>query len=93
MFYTRYDYEECKTEDANQVMKHLEALLVGGGFVGKTYSSGKKSYKVDKADNFSYVDPIDNSVAKNQVSSIIVKNVSSQVRFLMAYWELGYWKR
>lgn len=65
-------------------MKHLEALLVGDAFVGKTYSSGKKSYKVAKADNFSYVDPIDNSVAKNQVSAIIVKHISSQVRFLMA---------
>lgn len=65
-YFTRYDYEEVETEGANQLMQHLEALIASDSFVGKSYTSGSKTYKVAKADNFSYVDPIDNSVAKNQ---------------------------
>ncbi|ENN77623.1 phosphoglucomutase [Dendroctonus ponderosae] len=65
-YFTRYDYEECETESANQLMQHLEALIADGSFVGKSFCSGGKSYTVAKADNFSYVDPIDNSVANNQ---------------------------
>lgn len=67
-YFTRYDYEEVETEGANQLMQHLEALIASDSFVGKSYTSGSKTYKVAKADNFSYVDPIDNSVAKNQVN-------------------------
>lgn len=63
----RYDYEECDSEDANKMMQHLESLLDSKDFVGKSYCSSYKTYTVDKADNFSYVDPIDHSVAKNQV--------------------------
>lgn len=64
---TRYDYEECDSESANKMIAHLESLIAGNAFVGKSYSSGGKTYVVQKADNFSYVDPIDNSLAKNQV--------------------------
>lgn len=48
-------------------MQHLEGLLDSKDFIGKSFSSNCKTYTVDKADNFSYVDPIDHSVAKNQV--------------------------
>lgn len=65
----RYDYEECETEAANKMMAHLQNLLADDAkaIVGKSYSSESKSYVIKKADNFSYVDPIDQSVAKNQV--------------------------
>ncbi|KAK9739904.1 Phosphoglucomutase/phosphomannomutase, alpha/beta/alpha domain III [Popillia japonica] len=47
---------------------HLQNLLADDAkaIVGKSYSSESKSYVIKKADNFSYVDPIDQSVAKNQ---------------------------
>lgn len=48
-------------------MAHLELLISTNALIGKSYSSEGKTYVVDKADNFSYVDPIDNSIAKNQV--------------------------
>lgn len=65
----RYDYEECETEAANMMMQHLESLIADDGkyIVGKTFSSEGKTYIVSKADNFSYIDPIDNSFTKNQV--------------------------
>ncbi|KAJ8953689.1 hypothetical protein NQ314_007297 [Rhamnusium bicolor] len=66
-YFTRYDYEECDTDAANLMMHHVEQLIGCSSFVGKTYTSSGKSYTVRKADNFSYVDPIDNSVAKKSV--------------------------
>ena len=41
----------------------LQSYNVGKVF---TASSGGKTFEVSKADNFEYVDPIDNSVTKNQ---------------------------
>lgn len=66
--FCRYDYEECDSESANKMMDHLENLISSGNVVGKEFSSGDKVYVVKVADNFSYVDPIDKSVAKNQVT-------------------------
>ncbi|XP_060533837.1 phosphoglucomutase [Cylas formicarius] len=75
-YFTRYDYEECETQPANEMMKQLEGLIASGTLVGKSYSAGNKTYKVEKADNFSYVDPIDNSVAKNQGIRILFEDGS-----------------
>ncbi|CAG2234334.1 pgm [Mytilus edulis] len=59
-FYTRYDYEN--SDD--------------GSLKGQTFSSGGKSYKVAITDNFSYTDPIDKSVSKNQGLRIIFEDDS-----------------
>jgi len=59
-FFTRYDYEEVDSAAANSMMKHLEQVI--------TSAAGQKfgAYTVEKADNFEYKDPIDQSVSKNQ---------------------------
>ncbi|KAL1502091.1 hypothetical protein ABEB36_007288 [Hypothenemus hampei] len=75
-YFTRYDYEECETEGANLLIENLEKLLTEGTLVGKSYTAQGKSYKVAKADNFSYVDPIDNSVAQNQGIRILFEDGS-----------------
>nr|CAH7741078.1 unnamed protein product [Callosobruchus chinensis] len=75
-YFTRYDYEECDSDAANQMMTHLEKLIASSDFVGKTYTASKKSYTIEKADNFSYVDPIDKSVAKNQGIRILFSDGS-----------------
>lgn len=67
IFVLRYDYEECDCDAAASMMDHLENLLRSGSLIGKQFSSGGKSYTVSVADNFSYKDPIDNTVTKNQV--------------------------
>jgi phosphoglucomutase len=59
-YYTRYDYEGIDTEAANGLMAHLQARLAG--LPGSTLDG----YRVDYADNFSYTDPVDNSVSENQ---------------------------
>ncbi|KAF7287696.1 phosphoglucose mutase 1 [Rhynchophorus ferrugineus] len=75
-YFTRYDYEECETEGANQMMQRLEQLIASADFVGKSFTASGKTYTVAKADNFSYVDPIDNSVAKNQGIRVLFEDGS-----------------
>lgn len=59
-YYSRHDYEGIETDKANTLMENLGSLLPN--LVGKEY--GK--YKVKYADDFSYTDPVDGSVSKNQ---------------------------
>ena len=60
-FYSRYDYEGVDSESANKMMAHLQSVVDSskeGDAIG--------DFKVKVADNFTYTDPIDGSVAKNQ---------------------------
>ncbi|XP_030384942.1 phosphoglucomutase [Scaptodrosophila lebanonensis] len=70
-YFTRYDYEECALEPCNEMMATMEKSITAAGFVGKTFASGGKSYKVKEADNFSYTDPVDKSVATKQGLRIV----------------------
>jgi len=59
-YYTRHDYEAIASDTAKQLMTDLEAkssTLIGTELAGRT---------VTYADNFSYTDPVDNSVSSNQ---------------------------
>lgn len=59
-FYTRHDYEEIPTEQANALMQYLENQLAD--LPGKQFDGHRVSY----ADNFSYEDPVDHSLAQKQ---------------------------
>lgn len=61
-FFSRYDYEEVDSEGANQLMAHLRSQFQDPAFVGKKLGE----FEVAEADDFSYTDPIDGSVSKNQ---------------------------
>lgn len=69
-FYSRYDYEGLPTEDANGVMTHLRDNFVA--LTGKQF--GK--YTVATCDDFSYTDPVDASVSKNQGIRILFSDGS-----------------
>lgn len=45
----------------------LQQTMFDKAFVGQKFSSGDKTYEVEKADNFEYTDPVDGSVSKGQV--------------------------
>ncbi|KAB0791768.1 hypothetical protein PPYR_03568 [Photinus pyralis] len=75
-YFTRYDYEECESGDANKMMSHLESFIADPRATGKSFSSCGKTYVIKQADNFSYVDPIDDSVAKNQGIRILFEDGS-----------------
>jgi phosphoglucomutase len=64
-FYSRYDYEGLPIEVANGVVQHLRDNF--NSLAGKQF--GK--YTVKNCDDFSYTDPVDGSVSKNQGIRII----------------------
>ncbi len=69
-YYSRHDYESLPVQIANQIYNNLEELLPklkGDKFAGHT---------VIEADNFSYVDPIDQSICSNQGLRVILENNS-----------------
>ena len=66
--FSRYDYEECAGDPCNEMMNRLQDFVDNKDNIGKEFvAAGGKVYKVSKADDFEYTDPIDKSVAKNQV--------------------------
>jgi len=58
--YCRHDYEEVDSEVANGIMAHLREQLQD--LPGKSWGE----YTVKFADEFTYNDPVDHSVSKNQ---------------------------
>ncbi|PWN30333.1 putative phosphoglucomutase [Jaminaea rosea] len=61
-FFSRYDYEEVDSKGANELMAQLEKKFADPSFKGSKLGQ----FEVAEADNFSYTDPIDGSVSKNQ---------------------------
>jgi phosphoglucomutase len=59
-FYARHDYEGVDTDKANAVMEHVRGQLKA--LPGQSFGDQKISF----ADSFTYTDPIDGSVSKNQ---------------------------
>ncbi len=72
-YYSRHDYEDIPIDVAHDLYGRLELMLpklVGQEFAGQT---------VKTTDNFSYVDPIDGSIASNQGLRIILDDGSRVV--------------
>jgi len=63
----RYDYEKVDSAGADKMVDRLNAFIADKTTVGKEFTAAGKSFKVAKAEDFEYVDPIDKSVAKKQV--------------------------
>ncbi|QYZ67808.1 MAG: phosphoglucomutase [Gammaproteobacteria bacterium (ex Lamellibrachia satsuma)] len=59
-FYTRYDYEGIDKTAAEALMQHLRDHLTD------LPGNPLDDYSVDYADDFTYTDPVDGSVSKNQ---------------------------
>uniref|UniRef100_A0A0E0B8J4 phosphoglucomutase (alpha-D-glucose-1,6-bisphosphate-dependent) n=1 Tax=Oryza glumipatula TaxID=40148 RepID=A0A0E0B8J4_9ORYZ len=60
-FFSRYDYEECESESANKMMKHLRDVIAKSK-PGEKYGN----YTLQFADDFSYTDPVDGSTVSKQ---------------------------
>ncbi|KAJ1608653.1 phosphoglucomutase [Cryptosporidium canis] len=68
-YYTRFDYESVETEKADQFLKHLNSLMEDlPKLRGPHRLFGQK---VKFMDNFTYKDPVDGSVTKNQGIRIV----------------------
>ncbi|TAL51581.1 MAG: alpha-D-glucose phosphate-specific phosphoglucomutase [Methylovulum sp.] len=68
--YCRHDYEAVETAIANEIIEHLRKLVTD--MRGKTFGE----YVVKYADEFSYEDPVDGSISKNQGIRIGFENGS-----------------
>ncbi|MCK5829008.1 MAG: alpha-D-glucose phosphate-specific phosphoglucomutase [Methylococcales bacterium] len=68
--YCRHDYEAVDLDVANGIFDHLRSQL--SGLAGQKFSD----YTVKYADEFSYTDPVDNSVSHNQGIRIGFENGS-----------------
>ncbi|KAJ3117339.1 Phosphoglucomutase-2 [Phlyctochytrium bullatum] len=73
-FFSRYDYEEVDSKGASEMFKHLENLAVVDK--AKTLGLQLNGFTVSDSDNFTYTDPIDGSVSKNQGIRIIFSDGS-----------------
>jgi len=61
-YYTRYDYEGVTTEAGDALMDHLRSTLDSAP--GQSFHEGE--FKIQIAEEFTYTDPIDGSVASKQ---------------------------
>ncbi|XP_021826958.1 phosphoglucomutase, chloroplastic [Prunus avium] len=60
-FFSRYDYEECESAGANKMVDYLRELI-SSSKPGDKYGN----YVLQFADDFTYTDPVDGSVASKQ---------------------------
>jgi phosphoglucomutase len=72
-YYSRHDYEAIPSNIANQIFDNLTSMLEklkGNNFAGQL---------VKVADNFSYLDPVDDSISDNQGLRLILDDNSRVV--------------
>ena len=77
----RYDYEKVDSAGADKMVERLNAFIADKTTVGKEFTAAGKSFKVAKAEDFEYVDPIDKSVAKKQVCHALLLSGLRKVNF------------
>ncbi|KAF9258938.1 phosphoglucomutase [Marasmius fiardii PR-910] len=67
-YFSRYDYEEVSSDGAQKLVDALNKHLSESSLIKKEFSSTstKEKYAVKELSNFSYTDPVDKSVSKNQ---------------------------
>ncbi|KAG8845251.1 Phosphoglucomutase-2, partial [Serendipita sp. 411] len=65
-FFSRYDYEEVESDHAKKVVDLLNEGIDSKSLIGKKFASSTGEFVISEAFNFSYTDPIDGSVSKNQ---------------------------
>jgi len=64
-----YDYEKVDSAGADKMVERLNTFIADKANIGKEYRAGGKTLKIAKLEDFEYTDPIDQSVAKNQVEA------------------------
>lgn len=69
-------------------MRDLEAMITDKAFTNQKFAVGNNVYSVEKTDNFEYIDPVDGSVSRNQVSVssqflLIEMSLLSQIFYLL----------
>lgn len=79
----RYDYEKVDSAAADKMVERLNAFIADKATVGKEFTAAGKTFKVGKAEDFEYTDPIDKSVTKKQVGP------NSKIRYVRRVWNIS----
>ncbi len=87
----RFDYEGVDSRAAYSLMRDLEAVITDKAFTTQKFSVGNNIYSVEKADNFEYIDPVDGSVSRKQVSPTLRENMRDAVKTVML-WNIVHFK-
>ena len=66
-----------ESEPANQMIANLREMIDNKSLIGQTMGS----YTVSDMDDFSYTDPIDNSLSQRQVGSLKRGSITNQIVF------------
>ncbi|EGO22445.1 hypothetical protein SERLADRAFT_473267 [Serpula lacrymans var. lacrymans S7.9] len=84
-FFSRYDYEEVPSEGANKLVAQLDEAIKTSSFANTKHQSPstKQDYTIASVSNFSYTDPIDGSVSKNQ-GQVVLFDDGSRVVFRLS---------
>lgn len=64
----RFDYEGLEPRAAFYMMRDLESVILDKAFSSQKFAVGDHMYNVERTDNFEYIDPVDGTVVRNQVS-------------------------
>lgn len=75
----RFDYEGLDPRAAFYLMRDLETVISDKAFTSQKFAVGDHIYSVERAENFEYIDPVDGTVARNQVSVVNSGNAGCQV--------------
>lgn len=59
------------------MMNYLEPQIPG--YVGMVLKANNQEFLVSHADNYEYVDPIDNSISKNQVKFLLLAHCQEKI--------------
>nr|XP_057922395.1 phosphoglucomutase-1-like isoform X1 [Doryrhamphus excisus] len=81
-YFTRYDYDNIDIDTACEMMEDLELLIADKSFAKQRFAVEDKIYKVEKADNFEYTDPVDSTISRNQGLRIIFSDGSRIIYIL-----------
>jgi len=84
-FFSRYDYEEVSSEGANKIVALLNDAITSSSLANKTYKSKgtNQDFTIASVTSFSYTDPIDGSVSKNQ-GQVVLFDDGSRVVFRLS---------
>jgi len=82
-YFTRWDYENCKSEDGDKLMKVLDDLIDSNSMIGTKLSADGESFTVSAVDQFSYTDHVDGSKTARQGARVIF-NDGSRIVFRLS---------
>ncbi|KHJ44447.1 putative phosphoglucomutase [Trichuris suis] len=60
--FIRYDFENCDAAACHEMMSKLEQTITNASFAGRSFTGENRTFTVSKADNFTYVNPINGAV-------------------------------